>query len=221
MNIKIDASNCKSIIQGYASFHNGMRDYWYYQNLTFESGKIYALISEYQQGCMYLSYLLGGNIAFEDGLAVYMDGTEIKNGDLKEISWNLEPLDEPYKNKMVRKSIERALKGSGRTEAFEQIADKFYLTESRYDRKLKYLSGERWRATAALGYALGKKIFYAPYCPSNFYYEMGRSNMFKVFEFLSGRDCLVVLPVGSDVYLKSCVDECIYIKQEESYWDKA
>lgn len=221
MLIKIDASNCKNIIEGYASFGNSMCDYWYYQSLSFESGKLYALISEHQQGCMYLSYLLGGNIEFEDGLKLYMDDTEIKNDDLKEISWNLEPLNEPYKNKKVRKSIERALKAGGRTETFEQISDIFYLTESRYDKKLKYLSGERWRASAALGYALGKRIFYAPYCPSNFYYEMSRSNMFKVFEFLSSRDCLMVLPVGSDVYLKSCVDECIYIKQEESYWDKA
>lgn len=32
----------------------------YYRNLRLESGRIYGLISEYGQGCMYLSWLLGG-----------------------------------------------------------------------------------------------------------------------------------------------------------------
>lgn len=73
MKIKIDASSCKNVLSETEKFNNGMLDYWYYQSLSFESGKVYGLISEYQQGCMYVSYLLGGNIEFEDGLAVFID----------------------------------------------------------------------------------------------------------------------------------------------------
>jgi hypothetical protein len=60
MILRTDASKCKSILQGYSCFNNGMSDYWYYSDIVLETGKSYALISEYQQGCMYLSYLLGG-----------------------------------------------------------------------------------------------------------------------------------------------------------------
>lgn len=57
---------------------------------------------------------------------------------------------------------------------------KVRLTEPRYDRKLLQLSGERWRASAALGYANGKRIFYAPYECTKFYHQMNSSNLFKV-----------------------------------------
>ena len=47
MKIRIDSSKCNSIIQGYSHFNNGMEDYWYYSDHTFETGKSYGLISEY------------------------------------------------------------------------------------------------------------------------------------------------------------------------------
>lgn len=216
MKIKIDASSCKNVLAGTEKFNNGMLDYWYYQSLSFESGKVYGLISEYQQGCMYVSYLLGGNIEFEDGLAVFIDDKKIEEKDLKKISWNLEPLYESYKNKKVEKSINQALKYGYITENYEKIKNEFYLTENRHNAKLRNLSGERWRASAALGYALGKKIFFAPYEPSIYYRNMKESNLFKVFDYLISNDCLIVLPVGSDEYLKEYVDECVYIKQNKS-----
>ena len=205
MKIKIDASSCKNVLAGTENFNNGMHDYWFYQSLSFESGKVYGLISEYQQGCMYVSYLLGGNIEFKDGLAVFIDDKKIEEKDLKKISWNLEPLYESYKNKKVEKSINQALKYGYITENFEKIKNEFYLTENRYNAKLRNLSGE-----------LGKKIFFAPYEPSIYYRNMNESNLFKVFDYLISNDCLVVLPVGSDEYLKEYVDECVYIKQNKS-----
>ena len=41
--IRIDATNCIHIVQGYSRFENGMEDYWYYSNQIFESGKSYGL----------------------------------------------------------------------------------------------------------------------------------------------------------------------------------
>ena len=67
MIIRTDASKCINIIQGYSFFNNGMDDFWYYSDVVFKTGRSYALVSEYQQGCMYLSYLLGGQIEIKDG----------------------------------------------------------------------------------------------------------------------------------------------------------
>lgn len=86
------------------------------------------------------------------------------------------------------------------------------LSQLRFDTKLKYLSGERWRASAALGYAEGRKIFYAPYKTSKFYYDMCQSGLLKALRELTDAGAIVLLPVGSDEFVKYIVDKCIYIK---------
>ncbi len=214
MIIRIDAGKCKSIVQGYAQFEDGMSDYFYYNDYNFGSGKAYGLVSEYQEGCMYLSYLLGGRINSIDDLEIFLDNKKILAHDLYEMSWNLEPSNEKYKNKIVKKSIEEALNHKYVKESFEEISKAFYLTEARFDRKLKNLSGERWRASAALGYSLGKRIFFAPYKPSNYFQYLSETVFTNVISFLKDKDCLVVLPVGSDRVIKGLTDEIIYILQK-------
>ena len=58
-----------------------MSDNWYYSDIVFKTGRSYALVSEYQQGCMYLSYLLGGQIEIKDGLEIYLDDMERSHPD--------------------------------------------------------------------------------------------------------------------------------------------
>ncbi len=212
--IRIDATACTSMVAGLASFPGKYEpDIWRYESLKFESGKIYGLVGEYGQGPMFLSYLLGGKVKFDD-LRLYYNDTEIKRHDLERISWNLEPHYEKYKKAVVKKSIEKAIRENQGKEDFKTIADKFILTEPRYDRKLFQLSGERWRASAALGYACGKKIFYAPYRESEFYYQMCQSALLKALKELTASGAIVLLPVGSDEFLKHIADECIYIKRK-------
>lgn len=212
--IKIDASVCASMVEGGVTFkERNARDAWRYENLKFESGKIYGLVGEYGQGPMFLSYLLGGQVKFDD-LKLYYNNAEINRQDLERISWNLEPNYEKYKKAVVKKSIEKAIRENNGKADFESIAEKFILTKPRYDRKLFQLSGERWRASAALGYASGKKIFYAPYKPSAFYYQMCQSGLLKVLKELTANGAMVLLPVGSDDFMKHIADECVYIKRD-------
>ncbi len=210
MKIRIDTSGCHGII---TASDAKIPDTWYYSDLTFEGGKIYALVSEYGQGCMYLSYLLGGKADFNQ-LKIFLNDTECSQADLQKISHNLEPSGEPYGKYPVRKAIEKALKSSQRTETFPELAEKFLLTPERFDRKFRYLSGERWRASAAYGYAMEKKIFYAPYETSNFYYRMCQSSLLKPLRELTSAGALVLLPVGSDEFLKHIADEVIYLNRQ-------
>ena len=211
--VKIDSSKCVSLIEGGAWLDKTIYDSWRYADLTFESGKIYGIISEYMQGCMYLSYLLGGRVDFGN-LQIYFNKKKIEKEDLSLISWNLEPSHEKYRNKEVKKSIEKMLQKSKCEDSFEKIAEKFILTEPRYSRKLFQLSGERWRASAALGYAAGKQIFYAPYERSQFYYCMSQTGLIKVLRNLTDSGAMVLLPACSDVVLKHIVDECVYLDRE-------
>jgi hypothetical protein len=205
--VKIDTSACKSIIAGHDIKLN---DTWYYSSQSLENGKIYGIVSEYGQGCQYLSYLLGGRIRFES-VRVLCNDTPITQNDLYNVAWNLEPLSDNYGKKIVRKSIEKALISSASKENFQNISDRFLLTPERYDRKFIHLSGERWKASAALGYASGKKIFFAPYKTSEFYCQMCQSGLLKVLDELKKYSALIVLPAGSDKFMKHIADEIIYI----------
>ncbi len=212
--IKVDSSECISLVEGVALLEGKkVYDSWRYKDIQFESGKIYGLISEYEQGAMYLSYLLGGKVDFGD-LKIYCNDIELSRGDLEQISWNLEPTNEKYKSAVVKKSIVKAIQKNECIENFDAIAEKFILTEPRYDRKLFQLSGERWRASSALGYVKQKKIFYAPYKPSKFYYQMCQSGLLKALKELTASGAIVLLPVGSDDFMKCIADECIYINPE-------
>jgi len=212
--IRIDSSKCVSLTEGCALLEGkNVYDSWRFQDLLLESGKIYGIIGEYEQGPMYLSYLLAGRIDFGN-LRIFCNNTELSKDLLNKTSWNLEPTYEKYKNAIVKKSIEKAIHKGGCKEDFLAIAEKFMLSEPRYNNKLSNLSGERWRASAALGYANCKKIFYAPYMPSTFYYQMCQSGLLKALHELTACGAIVLLPVGSDIFMKHIADECIYINRE-------
>lgn len=212
--IKIDASKCTSLVEG-GAFLDGKKVYdsWRFKDIMLKSGKIYGIVGEYGQGPMYVSYLLGGKVDFGN-LRLFCNDYELLKNMLEQTSWNLEPSNEKYKNAIVKKSIEKALLKNDSKEDFNTIAKKFILTEPRYDRKLSQLSGERWRASAALGYANRKKIYYAPYKSSNFYYQMCHSGLLKVLKELTADGAIVLLPAGSDEFLRHIVDECIYTNRE-------
>lgn len=190
-------------------------DCLYYRNLRLESGRIYGLISEYGQGCMYLSWLLGGKAA-TDELLISLNDQKMSRRDLQKISWNLEPSRERYRNAVVIKAIQNAIWKNGLSDSFSDIQNRFFLSSPRQDRKLLHLSGERWRASAALGFAEGKKIFYAPYKTSGFYYAMCQSGLLKALKELAASGGLVLLPCGSDSFLKHIVDECVYLDQAQA-----
>ncbi len=215
--ITIDASACTSLIEGAACFgKNDGRDCWRYSSQQFESGKIYGLISEYEQGCMYLSYLLGGKVDFGD-LKMSWNGNRIQRKDLECVSWNLEPACEPYRKSIVKKAVNAAIRKHKLDTTFAEIQERFCLTPEREDRRLFQLSGERWRASAALGFAENKRIFYAPYNPSVFYYQMCQSALLKSLRELTDSGALVLLPAGSDSFLKHIADECIYLDFDRHY----
>ncbi|MDE7294152.1 MAG: hypothetical protein K2N72_06985 [Oscillospiraceae bacterium] len=209
--VKVDTSECVSMVDGFD--RTLLDDCWRYKDCTFESGKIYGLVSEYGQGGMYLSHLLGGRLEFQK-VKIYCNDVPVTQNDLNDVGWNLESSNEPYGKKEIRKTIEKALAHSGGGETFMSVAERFLLTPERYDRRFRNLSGERWRASAAYGYALGKRIFFAPYETSKFYHHMCQSALLKALRELAGNGGLVVLPVGSDKFIKHIADEVIYLDPE-------
>ncbi len=196
-------------VKTYRGTHN---DFLFKQPFRFESGKAYGIISEYGQGCELLCYLLGGRLSDQvySEYKILMDREEVAAARLSELSWEMEPYKRKYENRTVRKSIEKALKDNLVSDDLDTIAQHFGLTEPRYERRLKQLSGERWFASMAIGYALGKRIFYAPYQTSLFYKQCAgrfRSAIAK----LKAEGCIILLPCGTDRVLSELVDQCIVV----------
>lgn len=208
--IKVDTSACTSLLADSDPVTN---DTWYYKDLTFESGKIYGLVSEYQQGCQYLSYLLGGRLPFED-VKMSCNGVPITQNDLKQVSINLEPNRDDYANQVVRKSIDKYLSLNREQEDFLSIAEKFCFTPEKCDRKFCHLSGMRWKTASAYGYAQRKRIFCAPYKPSSFYYQMCQTGLLKALRELADDGAIILLPVGSDEVMKHIADELVYLNRQ-------
>lgn len=204
--IKVDTSHTPHL----TGYNSKINDTWFYSDQIFESGKIYGLISEYRQGGTYLSYLLGGQIGF-DKIKIYCNDCELHQNILRQVSINLEPCENSSGNLIVKKAIEKAIVNNSGRESFQDIAERFLLTPERTGRKLRCLSGERWRAAAALGYAQNKKIYYAPYQSSMFYYQMCQSSLLKALRELTGSGAVVLLPTGSDTLMKHIADELVYI----------
>ena len=72
MKIKIDTTHISDVLTGSSILEKHINDTWFYKDVELISEKIYALVSEYGQGCMYLSYLLGGNVKLAY-VQVYVD----------------------------------------------------------------------------------------------------------------------------------------------------
>lgn len=104
-------------------------DCLYYRNLRLESGRIYGLISEYGQGCMYLSWLLGGKTD-TDKLRIFWNDKKMCRKDLEKISWNLEPSGERYRNAVVIKAIQKAIRKNGLPDRFSDIQTRFFSVAS-------------------------------------------------------------------------------------------
>lgn len=207
--LRVDTSACVSMITGY---DHTMNDTWYYSDQAFESGKIYGLVSERGQGCQYLSYLLGGRLPFEQ-VRVFCNGASVTQHELRQVSLCLEPSEEGCADQNGRRAIGEALSRFRSQETLEDVADRFLLDLQRLDRPFGALSGMRWRAASALGYAQRKRIFYAPYKPSHFYYQACQSLLLKPLWELANDGALVLLPVGSDEFIRHIADEVVYLNR--------
>lgn len=202
--------NLLSISDTITGYRGKQTDTFLKQDIMLESGKAYGLVSEYGLGCEFVSFLIGGKLSRDSYLEqpVLWNGTQIAQAQLAHLAWEIEPCKTRYEKWTVKKSIEDALKQGLVDDTFASIASSFGLTEARYDRSLHQLSGERWFASMAIGYALGRRIFFAPYQTSLFYQQCAHRFRLTLAK-LKQENCLVLLPCGSDRVLRQFTDQCI------------
>jgi ABC-type multidrug transport system ATPase subunit len=187
----------------------------------FTFGRSYLLASSPGTGAEALSFLVGGRLQPHSG-TIKRNGVEYTQADRKRDAWIIW-LDQinrfgVWNNQTVGWQIRHGLRtfnnGVFHTEA--EVIERFLLTEERYNRSLRQLSHERWRASCAIGFVHGKRIFCFPHI--NQYEHQFIEHYFDAY--LKGmidllRDCgaLVLIPAILTPLADKLCDEVVLINK--------
>jgi hypothetical protein len=179
----------------------GILDWITHFSCEFSFGKSYLLDAELGKGAWALSWIIGGLLKpaygeITKGNNVYHPDERLKD------SWFVyksEFIGFRARHRTVKSHIQRALRANPnpylRTE--QEIIDHFLLTPQRYERPIRTLSHEGWRASCAIGLAYGKKIFCFPYVEYlrpyliEEYYDLWLK---KMVDLLRNSGALVLIP---------------------------
>ena len=148
-------------------FHHGeVIDYLVKFNLTIHEKMVYGLIGEFGYGGAAFSCGITGNTDYYEG-SVYIDDKPGSIEDVIACSWYIgsELKERGFLKKplTVRQQIEYGLNRYHNNLRYEDISSIFELSDERSNRTIDYTSGERWKISAAIGYAQSKKIFCFPW----------------------------------------------------------
>lgn len=180
----------------------------YDEFFRFEKGKSYGILCEAAEGGGGISWLLSGRdeVKGEDVIVFgkkYCDGERIEEGWF--VSEGIPGVNEP-----VYKEIKIALKQSGANFSMEDIVHEFGLSEDRLGYKIGNYSWEAWRASVAIGYAMGKQIFCFPWLYSSRLLDLVLNTAYFFYvDKLKENGSIVILPSGNREILEDITDEIV------------
>lgn len=197
------------------AFDEKQTDWLQDNTYIFKKGKIYGIIGEYGEGGELLSLLLSGRIPLEDEI-LYYDEEKADSLKIQELGWYV---GKPEYAKgiikyeiSVKKALTHAIKKYKRYNSLQQVIQDFFLTEGRLDYRLFNYSGERLRASLAIGYACKKEIYCFPWMnTSTFCSIILSSGVFRFFKRMKEEGMIMILPTARRENVIGLVDEIIEI----------
>ena len=187
-------------------FHHGtVLDCLQNNSFEFHVGNLYGVIGEFGNGGAALSCGITGNTDYYEG-RVYIDNQESSMEYIMENSWyvglDLKNTGKLFKKKQtVRQQIEYGIHNFKQESDVGKIQSIFNISDERIDRSIKYMSGERWKASAAIGYANGRKIFCYPWMNSRDIEHL-KEQLFDVIKYLTDSGCIVIIPTTAEENMK-------------------
>jgi ABC-type dipeptide/oligopeptide/nickel transport system, ATPase component len=186
-------------------FHHGIaQDCLQNNSFEFCVGNLYGIIGEFGDGGAALSCGLTGNADFYEG-RIYIDDEEETISNIIKKSWyigyDLYGSQKTLKRKTIKEQIRDGIRANHCDLSVETIQNMFYVSEERVGRSIKKVSGERWKASIAIGYAYGKKIFCYPWMNSRDVEHL-REQMIKNIRTLVENECVIVLPTTKEENIK-------------------
>ena len=192
-------------------FHHGLvLDLLQKNFFEFHAGKIYGIIGEFGNGGAALSCGITGHTNYYEG-KVYIDDQESTMECLIQNSWyvgiDLNDKKRLFKKKQtIRQQIEYGTQNIMQELDGKKIQSIFRVSEARIDRSIEFVSGERWKASAAIGYANGRKIFCYPWMNSEDVEHL-KEQLSYVIKYLIDSDCIVIFPTTKEENIKKICSE--------------
>lgn len=189
------------------------------KTFCFKRGKIYGIIGEQGEGGELISSVLSGRIPIIEE-EIYYDGVKLNNKNLQKIGWYVGKR-EYYegiikKEKRVEKALTDAIKKYKRYNNLEEIVKEFNLTPDRLNYEISRYSGERWRASLAIGYASLKEIYCFSWMNTACFNSiLLSSGVFRFFKKMKEEGLIIVLPTSRKDNVIGLADEIIEIDNPE------
>ncbi len=181
----------------------------------FTYGKSYLLSGEAGQGGFALSWILGGLLDPQQG-SIYRNNMPYSAQQRKEDGWCVH-FSEVKRFGLLKQTVRAQVRHGLRTatnpylKTEEEVIEQFLLTLPRYGRLMRQLSGEAWRASCAIGFVHGKRIFCFPWSThvienyTDFWLK-------KQFDFLTSTGALVIIPFRETEKAKQLCDEVVRLR---------
>ena len=186
---------CKS------SFYSAQDSLSNHSCYSFSRG-INKLIGEIDSGNWAVSYLLSmykhrpeDFVLFEQPI-VAVNNKWISLNELSEFSCYMYKIDPLFSaNNSVKEHIKQGLDYSKLNCSYDDIKNLFYIDSERFDRPLKGVGNEIFKAMAAIGFSYKKEVFCFPWL-SNSRFESYHENLTGLLQILENLEKTVIIPVG-------------------------
>lgn len=201
------------------SFNEIQNDYIIDKSFVFEKGKIYGIIGEHGEGGELISSLMSGRIPIEKEV-IYYDDTKIDSSNIRDIGWYVGKSEYSEgiikKEISVKKALKNAIKRYQRYESIDEIIEDFHLTPDKLEYALSKYSGEKWRASLAIGYACKKEVYCFSWMDTaHFSSILLSSGVFRFFKRMREEGLIIILPTSRKENVIDFVDEVIEINNPE------
>lgn len=204
------------IINSFDEIHN---DFIFEKTFIFEKGKLYGIVGEHGEGGELISALMSGRIPIMEE-EIYYDDVKVDLSSLQDIGWYVgksEYSKGVIKREIsVRKALNYAITSFQRYKNIDEIIKDFHLAPSRLNYELSKYSGERWRASLAIGYACRKKVYCFSWMnTAEFNNILLGSGVFRFFKKMKEEGMIVILSTSRKENVAGFVDEIIEINNPQ------
>lgn len=185
------------------------------RSFEFVSGKTYGLVGEIGSGGEAISAILSGK-QISNTQKIYFDDVLASSKEIEANGWYLGKAEYsklfPHHEISVKKALQNSVDMYHYFDDYNEVIDMFFLKRSLIQYKLSQYSGERLRASLAIGYSSKKNIFCFPWMNSaDIFYSMSSGKIYIFFEELKKKGKIVILPTSKEENISGLVDEIIYI----------
>lgn len=191
-------------------------EYLYGETFHFERGKSYGILCEVSEGGGALSWILSGRVCvWEEEITVF--GRRYSKDERVKEGWflgeGIRGMNKPVAG-LIRTALNRNRLGLSRSRRrfirVKDVAEKFSLTKDGLRSRIEDCGWEGWRASAAIGYAMGRQIFCFPWLYTRMLMGVvANTGYFSYVEELKKAGGIVIVPASHRGILEEITDEII------------